>query len=230
MTGWQIDRQRGSARQFHALDPDKVDERSVWIFEVDAPALALGSSQPESDVDHDLAVRFGIDTFRRRSGGGAVLMGPGACVWIDIVLPVGDPLWTDDISLAPLWLGEVWASAFTGLGADEAAVHRGAMLRPPLAEVVCFAGLGPGEVSLDGKTVGISQRRTRAVTRFQTIALLDWDPDLHRKLLAPGIARLTGPTSASSTVGEDQLRVSPATNVGAADLVESFLRSLALRG
>ncbi len=230
MTGWQIDRQRGSARGFHALDPNDVDQRSVWIFEVESPALALGSSQPESDVDHDLAGRLGIDTFQRRSGGGAVFMSPGACVWIDIVLPAGDPLWTDDVSLAPLWLGEVWATALTEVGAGGGAVHRGAMIRSPLAEVVCFAGLGPGEVSLDGKTIGISQRRTRTVARFQTIALLDWDPDLHRKLLGPGIARLAGPTGASSTVGEDQLRVSPAKNVGADDLVESFLRALALRG
>ena len=228
MTGWQIDRQRGSARGFHALDPSDVDQRSVWIFEVESPALALGSSQPESDVDHDLAGRLGIDTFQRRSGGGAVFMGPGACVWIDIVLPAGDPLWTDDVSLAPLWLGEVWATALTEVGADDATVHRGAMIRPPMAGVVCFAGLAPGEVSCAGKTVGVSQRRTRSVARFQTIALLEWDRQLHETLLAPGISRLPG--AADDTTGEELVghlwSVDPVTGVGADELIESFVHAL----
>jgi lipoate-protein ligase A len=43
--------------------------------------------------------------------------------------------------------------------------------------VVCFAGLGPGEVSVNGrKVVGISQRRSRQGARFQCAALLEWRP------------------------------------------------------
>jgi lipoate-protein ligase A len=42
---------------------------------------------------------------------------------------------------------------------------------------VCFAGLGPGEVTIAGvKVVGMSQRRTRAGALFQCAALLAWDP------------------------------------------------------
>ena len=200
MTGWKIDRQRGSAREFHSRRPDDVGGRSVWIFEVDAPALALGSSQPISDVDDVVAARLGVDVFRRHSGGGAVLMAPRTCVWIDIVLPVGDPLWTADVSLAPMWLGEVWASALGAVGAGDGEVHRGAMVRPPLAGVICFAGVAPGEVSLAGKTVGISQRRTRDVARFQSIALLEWDPSAHRSLLGPGIRRVGAATAPASGV------------------------------
>ncbi len=41
----------------------------------------------------------------------------------------------------------------------------------------CFAGLGPGEVTIGGrKAVGISQRRTRAGARFQCVAYERWDP------------------------------------------------------
>ena len=228
MTGWQIDRQRGSARGFHSLDPNPIDRRTAWIFDVDAPALALGSSQSESDVDRTVAEALGIDVFRRHSGGGAVMMSPGSCVWIDIVLPVGDTLWAPDVSLAPLWLGEVWASALAGVGAVDPTVHRGSMVRPPMAGVVCFAGLAPGEVSRAGKTVGISQRRTRSVARFQTIALLEWDRQLHETLLAPGISRL--PEAAGETSGEgplgDPWSVDPLLGVGADELIESFVREL----
>jgi lipoate-protein ligase A len=41
---------------------------------------------------------------------------------------------------------------------------------------VCFAGLGPGEVTVGGrKVVGISQRRRRDGALFQCAALLAWD-------------------------------------------------------
>ena len=47
-------------------------------------------------------------------------------------------------------------------------VHDGPMAGGRWAELVCFAGLGPGEVLVAGrKLVGISQRRTRHGSRFQ---------------------------------------------------------------
>jgi hypothetical protein len=50
---------------------------------------------------------------------------------------------------------------------------------------VCFAGLGPGEVTRNGaKVVGISQRRTRHAARFQCAVLHRWDVE--------GIAALVG--------------------------------------
>jgi hypothetical protein len=53
------------------------------------------------------------------------------------------------------------------------------------SDVVCFAGLGPGEVTRYGaKVVGISQRRTRHAARFQCAVLARWD--------VVGIATLLG--------------------------------------
>ncbi|HKA04003.1 MAG TPA: hypothetical protein VKD67_06720, partial [Acidimicrobiales bacterium] len=100
--------------------------------------------------------------------------------------PAGDPLWSDDIGRAAHWLGDAWTTALATAGVTGATVHRGPLIRAPWSDVVCFAGLGPGEVTIDGrKVVGISQRRTRAAARFQCAALLRWDPGALVALLAP---------------------------------------------
>jgi lipoate-protein ligase A len=69
------------------------------------------------------------------------------------------------------------------------------MVRTAWSSLVCFSGLGPGEVHAGGrKVVGISQRRTRGWARFQCAAYLRWDPDALVALLAeprPPVAALT---------------------------------------
>jgi lipoate-protein ligase A len=151
---------------------------------VDAPALVLGSTQRDHIVDHAAAMAAGIDVVRRRSGGGAVLVAPGAQVWLDIWLPAGDPLWEDDVVRSSAWLGATWVEALGSLGVD-AVAHAGPVDAGEWGQLVCFGGRGPGEVSVAGrKVVGLSQRRTRAGARFQTMALLRWEPDEILALLA----------------------------------------------
>ena len=139
----------------------------MWIFEIEQPALVLGSSQPMVDVR-------GIEVVRRRSGGGAVWLEPGGTLWVDVLVPRGDELWDDDVGRATHWLGDAWARA---VGVNSL-VHRGPMVRTEWSDLVCFAGLGPGEVTIDGrKVVGISQRRTRDAARFQCVAYERWNPE-----------------------------------------------------
>ena len=207
---WAVERRSMSAAGFHALEvPDPV-ERAVWIAEPTGPALVLGSTQPASDVRPGAA----IEVVRRRSGGGAVLVVPGEVLWIDVIVPAGDPLWDDDVARSSHWLGDLWAAALADHGV-QAEVHTGLLVRSAWSGAVCFAGVGPGEVLIGGeKAVGISQRRTRAAARFQCAALGRWDPSALLALLAIG-----------ATVA-DLEPLATGVRVPLDDLLASFLRHL----
>jgi lipoate-protein ligase A len=182
---WRVTHLVGPAGELLALPPEWKG-REVRICNPERPALVLGSHQTLSGFDTVAVERAGLEVARRSSGGGAVLVGPGTVAWADFVLPVGDPLWDDDVGRAGWWLGGLWAEAVAaacGLGPPD--VWQGPMVNRPLSRLVCFAGLGPGEVTLGGaKVVGISQRRTRAGVLFQTAAMLEWDPAAYLSLLA----------------------------------------------
>ena len=166
MAGWDVRRRRGEPAEL--FGHGWGDRRTVWVLEPTSAAVVLGSTQPDS------VVVPGTPAVRRRSGGGAVLIEPGGLVWVDVFVPAGDPLWKVDVGRAFGWLGDVWASAVGGA----AVPHAGPLVTTPWSRLVCFAGLGPGEVTVDGvKVVGLSQRRTRAGALFQCAALLEWRPD-----------------------------------------------------
>lgn len=172
-----IERFVGAASDFHARPVPDCDDVLVWWFRNDRPALVLGSGQADDTVDHDECGRRGIEVVRRRSGGGAVYLAEGRTLWLDVVLPRDHRLWTDDVSMAAVWLGDLWVRALEECGLDGLTVHRGAMRRTEFSDTVCFDGRGPGEVFRgEAKVVGISQRRTRRSARFQCAVSLDWRP------------------------------------------------------
>lgn len=179
---WHVQRRSGSARllldgSLAVVGSSDGATRLARILLVDQPALVLGSGQPESDVDLGAAAAAGVVVVRRGSGGGAVLVDAGAVLWIDLIVPAGDPLWDADVRRGAWWVGEAWAAAVDRLGAGPADVWRGGLRPSAWSGRVCFAGLGPGEVTVGArKVVGISQRRTRHAALFQTAALLHWDP------------------------------------------------------
>jgi hypothetical protein len=103
---------------------------------------------------------------------------------MDFWVPRGDPLWDDDVVLSTRWLGKLWVRALGLLGVEGLQVHEGRSVETEWSGSVCFAGLGPGEVSVAGaKLVGICQRRTRAGARFFTMSTLSWDPSVVVRLL-----------------------------------------------
>jgi len=168
-SGWAVERPAGSIAERHGREPH-FEGQSVLIHEISDVAIVVGSAQRE------VPVSTGIEVLRRRSGGGAVLLAPDELLWVDVVLPRGDPLWQDDVSSSVWWLGDAWRMALLDLGV-EATVHSGPMLATRWSDRVCFAGVGPGEVLVGGrKVVGISQRRNRHGARFQCAVLLRWRP------------------------------------------------------
>jgi lipoate---protein ligase len=179
----------GDAGSLHARDiGDSPRFGATWNV-VTAPALVLGSTQPESTVDAAVAEVAGITVVRRRSGGGAVLMMPGEMCWLDVVVPRTDRRWSDDVGQSMWWVGEVWAKALASIGV-RGAVHRGGLVGGDLGRLVCFAGHGAGEVLAEptaagrqAKLVGISQRRTRVGAKLQCSVHLAWRPQLCADLI-----------------------------------------------
>ena len=190
---WHIAHTCGDAGAFHSTEP--APARSATFHTVERPTLVLGSAQPEGSVDAAAAGLLGVEVVRRRSGGGAVLLVPGEFVWLDLVLPAGDPLWSDDVGRSMEWVGELWLGVLADLGVRHASVHRGGLVSSAWSRQVCWAGVGTGEVVAGAKVVGISQRRTRTYARFQTMCHLAWRPEWVAALVAeprPAVAEVAG--------------------------------------
>lgn len=218
-TRWPVEWATGPAAVFHARPVPEPPTRRVWVFRVDRPALVLGSTQCDDVVDRAAAHAAGVEVVWRRSGGGAVLLTPGGSVWIDVVLPPSDRLWCDDVGRSFDWLGRAWAAALGDLGLV-AEVHEGASCTTTWSRLACFAGLGPGEVTVGGrKAVGLSQRRGRGGARFQGAVLRRWEPDLLLSLLALG-------DSDRAAASADLADAVATVDRPAGDVVKALLRNL----
>lgn len=179
---------RTTASEQHGRDLPA--ERSVWNVDITTPAIVLGSRQTEAELNLDACVNEHVEIVRRRSGGGMVFLSPGKQVWLDVVIPRSDLLWIDDVGRAAWWLGDVWLAAIESLATARkihAHVHRQDLVRGNYGDRVCFSGAGPGEVMMlndagnPAKIVGISQRRTRDLARFQCTMYLQWETVLSQQ-------------------------------------------------
>lgn len=163
--------QRGSVGDLHALDPfagDAITDPVVWWCRPTDDAIVIGSRQTTDVLDVDACRRSGLAIVRRRSGGGAVVMRRADVVWVDAVIPTG--IAPDDVRGSMVWIGERWRTVLQPRVDRPLTVHDGGMCHTPWSGLVCFAGVGPGEVLLDGaKLVGLSQRRTRTGIRVQAL-------------------------------------------------------------
>ncbi|MDA3041967.1 MAG: hypothetical protein O2847_02630 [Actinomycetota bacterium] len=192
MSSWRFIHLRDSAEAVHARELPA--ERAIWRASISESAVVLGSKQNLDIVNQTLCQRDDISVVHRRSGGGVVVLQADAHLWIDFVVPRDDELWRDDVGESMWWVGELWADALAMCeiaDRDQLRVHRGGLERSSLSDLVCFGGLGPGEVTLHGeKVVGISQRRTREMARFQCVVHQRWSPDLYRRYLLTDVVEL----------------------------------------
>jgi len=203
---WVVELRRGSAAELHEASAASVAApaaRKVVVNEVAAPALVLGSTQSPGllrpEVRAASEAGTGPDVVQRRSGGGLVPLAPGAQLWVDVVVPAGDAVWDDDATRMARSVGQWWVDALVRSGADPELVRTdlGSTGRPAndreLGRVVCFAGIGPGEVEVAEdfgiwwKTVGFSQRRTRHGAVLQCLVPRRWDHDALVDALDPEV-------------------------------------------
>ena len=209
---YRLERSSSRAAEFHARPvPDPAD-RVVWWHEVTTPALVLGSTQSSSVVDVDACRAAGVDVVRRRSGGGAVLLRPAEVTWVDVVVPRGASGWADDVHAPMVWLGGHLAETFRSLLPGwTITVHDAPTASTDFSALVCFDGLGAGEVLLGGhKLVGISQRRTRHAARLQCCWYSAHDPVNLVDLLAASVRPPRGRLRPVATVPADVAAAVPA--------------------
>lgn len=171
----------GSVADLHAVDPFgdpnllEDADAAVWWCRFADRALVLGSHQPEPEsLDPGVTTN---EVVRRRSGGGAVLMVPDEMLWIDLLARPG--VFAEDVHNSMIQAGSVWLTALVQCATNDdrgalgdLAVYEGRLRSGGWGELVCFAGLGPGEVTSSSsesssKLVGLSQRRTRVGVRIQ---------------------------------------------------------------
>jgi lipoate-protein ligase A len=183
--GWAVSRRRAPVPALVAEGAEAAAGREVRICEPTTAAFVLGSTQRAGDVDEARAAAAGVEVCRRRAGGGGVLVLPGAQIWLDVFVPAGDPLWTPDVGRAFRWLGAAAAAALRASTAGEFSVHEGGLVASTWSSVLCFAGLGPGEVLAGGrKVLGMSQRRDRHGAWFRAMLLLRHLPERSTALLS----------------------------------------------
>jgi lipoate-protein ligase A len=142
--------------------PVRAPTVALWTYP--APAVVLGRSQYKG-----VAVgreRHGLPIVHRRTGGGAVLVGPGV-LGVSVLLPPSHPLISAGLVPAYEWLGRAHARALQRLGVAcevvSPEVARGTAPEPTVAWA-CFGALSPWEVvTRPGrrKLVGLAQRRSR---------------------------------------------------------------------
>lgn len=205
---YSLVRSRSSAGEFHARAVPVPATCEIWLHEITAPALVLGSAQRDDVVDHEACARAGVEVVRRRSGGGAVLLLPDDVVWLDVIIPRDAPGWAVDVHGPMRWLGAHLAAIVSSLvEPGVVTAHAGPMITTSWSSVVCFDGIGAGEVLIDGaKFVGISQRRTREAARLQCFWYSRYDPSELVDLLAadhrPPLADLAPVATVPSSVAQ----------------------------
>ena len=170
------------------VEPLRTLQRStLGVLSRDDAVVVLGGRQSMADLDAGALARDGIRVLRRHGGGGAVLLRP-ADRWVELWLPAPIGARDHDVRSTAYLVGGWWQAALSAHAVD-ATAHRGAVLDPDQGSVACFAGLGPGELTLRGrKVLGISQWRVREGSLVSSVLAVEPPGDLGRYLMAASAA------------------------------------------
>jgi lipoate-protein ligase A len=178
----------------------KLEHTTLGVLRRDDPVVVLGARQSTRDL-HDVALhRDGVGIRRRHGGGGAVLLRP-ADRWVELWLR-GAPARDHDVRSSAYLVGDWWRTALAAHGVD-AVMHRGVVVDARQGAIACFAGVGPGELTVNGrKVLGISQWRVREGALVSSVLAVEDPGDLCLYLspAAPKVPGLRGAASILSVV------------------------------
>jgi lipoate-protein ligase A len=140
---------------------------ALRVWELDHRAVVLGASgRIVEDVRRDACRADGIPVVRRSSGGGTVLIGPGALNFT-VVLPIESDPRHKAVDTAQRLILERAAEALRALGPD-------------------VRVMGSGDLTLDGrKFSGSAQRRLKRWVMVHATVLYGLDPALISRYLRP---------------------------------------------
>ena len=127
--------------------PDQPANRLNDAASRSRPAIVLGRAQKVDDGFAERAAAAGFEVARRVSGGTAVVVGPGECVWVDVVVARGAAgLERRHRQGGVLDGGPAGSRRSTRPASPGAASIAPACRSCRGHDTVCFAGVGPGEV------------------------------------------------------------------------------------
>lgn len=140
-----------------ALERFEQEGPFVWLREETETACVLGAGTPAADVDLALCAATDVPVYRRRGGGGAVILAPGNLIITAAYDATRKPFATQ-------WIGPVAEAIVRAL--ESLGVH-GARVR------------GLGDVALgERKILGSSLYANRKVALYQGCLLVDADLDM----------------------------------------------------
>jgi lipoate---protein ligase len=140
-----------------ALDRFEAEGPFIWLWEPTQVECVLGAGTPATDIDLALCAATDVPVYRRRGGGGAVILSPGNLV----ITAAYDATKKAFASQWILPIADAIARAVTSLGVEGAHVR------------------GLGDVALgERKILGSSLYASRQVALFQGSLLVDSDLDL----------------------------------------------------
>ena len=140
-----------------ALERFEKEGPFLWLWEPENIECVLGAGTPAGDVDLALCAATDVPVYRRRGGGGAVVLSPGTLV----ITAAYDATKKAFASQWIMPIAEAIARAVTSLGVEGAVVR------------------GLGDVALgERKILGSSLYASRHVALYQGSLLVDSDLDL----------------------------------------------------